>query len=79
MNNPSTEAGIVVLISAQAEWQVVEERYPGVQYETSPFGRWFQGEIDHKPVIFFHGGWGKISAAASTQFVIDRWRPRLTG
>jgi adenosylhomocysteine nucleosidase len=29
------------------------------------------------PVIFFHGGWGKIAAAASTQYVIDRWQPEL--
>ncbi len=27
--------------------------------------------------MFFQGGWGKIAAAASTQYVIDRWRPRL--
>jgi adenosylhomocysteine nucleosidase len=29
------------------------------------------------PVIFFHGGWGKIAAAASTQYAIDRWQPEL--
>lgn len=29
------------------------------------------------PVIFFHGGWGKISAAATAQYVIDRWHPPL--
>ena len=28
-------------------------------------------------VIFFHGGWGKISAAASAQYVIDRWSPKV--
>ncbi len=33
--------------------------------------------LDHIPIIFFHGGWGKIAAAASTQYVIDRWRPGL--
>ena len=27
--------------------------------------------------LFFQGGWGKIAAAASTQFVIDRWKPKL--
>lgn len=30
-----------------------------------------------EPVVFFHGGWGKIAAAASTQYVIDRWSPAL--
>ena len=29
------------------------------------------------PIVFFQGGWGKISAAASTQHVIDRWHPAL--
>lgn len=29
------------------------------------------------PLLFFHGGWGKIAAAASTQYVIDRWQPSL--
>lgn len=29
------------------------------------------------PVVFIHGGWGKISAAASTQYAIDNWRPSL--
>lgn len=24
----------------------------------------------------FHGGWGKVAAAGSAQYVIDRWRPR---
>ena len=28
-------------------------------------------------VVFFHGGWGKISAAASTQYIVDRWNPPL--
>jgi len=30
-----------------------------------------------QPIIIFHGGWGKIAAAASTQYVIDRWHPEL--
>ena len=28
-------------------------------------------------MIFFHGGWGKIAAAGSTQYAIDRWQPGL--
>jgi adenosylhomocysteine nucleosidase len=27
--------------------------------------------------IFLHGGWGKIAAAASAQYAIDRWQPGL--
>lgn len=29
------------------------------------------------PIVVFHGGWGKISAAATAQYVIDRWNPPL--
>lgn len=28
-------------------------------------------------MLFLHGGWGKIAAAASTQYAIDRWQPDL--
>lgn len=45
----------------------------------SPFGEWFRTSLQvcgrAEPVLFFHGGWGKIAAAASTQYVVDRWRP----
>ena len=27
-------------------------------------------------VSFLHGGWGKVAAAASTQYAIDRWHPQ---
>jgi len=27
--------------------------------------------------VFLHGGWGKIAAAASAQYAIDRWHPAL--
>ena len=27
--------------------------------------------------VFFHGGWGKIAAAASAQYILDRWSPQL--
>ena len=83
------ETGIVVLISADVEWQVVKAIFPGVEYHTSPFGEWFVTDI-HAPrsssrcsygstrhVLFLHGGWGKIAASASTQYAIDRWRPDL--
>ncbi len=28
-------------------------------------------------MVFFHGGWGKIDAAGSAQYVIDTFRPGL--
>lgn len=71
-----THPNVVVLISANAEWEAIRLLFPDAAYQKSPFGEWF---IQDKPVhgIFFQGGWGKISAAASAQYAIDRWRPDL--
>lgn len=69
---------VVVLISANAEWEAIRDIFSGINLRPSPFGEWFiTHQIVSVPVIFFHGGWGKIAAAASTQFAIDRWRPSL--
>jgi adenosylhomocysteine nucleosidase len=69
----------VVLISAGTEWRSVLEYVPNVDLSLSPYGPWFRqtpASCD-EPVIFFHGGWGKVAAAGSTQYAIDRWAPDL--
>jgi adenosylhomocysteine nucleosidase len=70
---------IAVLVSATTEWRVVESYYPDAVVHSSPLGSWFvltgDGTTVTASVLFFHGGWGKIAAAASTQYVIDRWHP----
>ncbi|QZY56412.1 5'-methylthioadenosine/S-adenosylhomocysteine nucleosidase [Crassaminicella profunda] len=70
---------VVVIISARTEWKIICEIFKNVHLQDSPYGKWFQTEMaigeDIEPIIFFHGGWGKISAAASTQYVIDQWQP----
>lgn len=72
---PKTVDVVLVIISAECEWRVVENFYPGWKLDESPFGRWFWMEVNTHQVIFFHGGWGKIGAAASAQYAIDRWNP----
>lgn len=67
---------VAVLISANTEWKVLHETLKDAD-QKSPVGEWFVRDVAGQPVLFFHGGWGKIAAAASTQYVIDRWRPRL--
>src|SRR5215467_9973850 len=71
----------IVLISATTEWRVVRSYYLEPELHRSPCGDWFVVTLEvggqAEPVIFFHGGWGKIAAAASTQYVIDRWSPGL--
>ncbi len=72
---------VIVLISANVEWGVVVNHLQPKQLHASPLGEWFVCGQEvagyNQPVLFFHGGWGKIAAAASTQYVIDRWRPNL--
>lgn len=72
-----------VLISAGTEWRAVQALFPDAEIQDSPVGKWWLTSLrpiaghEVEPVIFFHGGWGKIAAAASTQYVIDRWHPEL--
>lgn len=71
----------VVIISANIEWQALRSLFAEIEPQPSPLGQWFVVPLDvagHKePILFFHGGWGKIAAAASTQYIIDRWSPLL--
>jgi len=71
----------VVLISAGLEWRATVPLFPGAQLQPAPIGQWFETGLEARgrvePVIFFHGGWGKISAAATAQYAIDRWSPSL--
>lgn len=72
---------VVVIISANIEWNAVRRILPEATPQASPYGEWFETHLDlgddRQSIIFFHGGWGKISAAASAQYVIDRWSPDL--
>ena len=63
----------VVIISANAEWRSVKALFPQATIHVSPLGEWF----DTKSATFFHGGWGKISAAATAQYVVDHFQPDL--
>jgi adenosylhomocysteine nucleosidase len=72
---------LVVIISADTEWKMVRAAFPSASISPSPWGEFFAhrlpGGTATSPMVFFHGGWGKIAAAASTQYAIDRWRPPL--
>jgi adenosylhomocysteine nucleosidase len=69
-------AGVAVIVSCGYEWRATLPLFPGVRIESSPLGDWFLTS-DAAPTLFFHGGWGKIAAAASAQYVISRWSPSL--
>lgn len=80
IENSKHDDVFVVIVSARAEWNATCE-YFSRDSQKSPLGDFFEVEINIQgaqcSVVFFHGGWGKIAAAASTQYVIDRWNPCL--
>ena len=66
-----------VLISANAEWKAVLSQIPDAAPKPTPFGGEFIKRIQGHDVLFFQGGWGKVAAAASTQYVIDHFNPEV--
>jgi adenosylhomocysteine nucleosidase len=68
---------VVVIVSADGEWQAVPKIFPDAEYQESPYGQYFVEAINGEPVVIMHGGWGKIPSAASAQYAIDRWSPEL--
>ena len=75
--HPKRMGNIVIIVSADGEWRATTPLFPGVEINTSPLGEWFTTPIAGEQAIIFHGGWGKIHAAASTEYVIEKWRPDL--
>ena len=68
---------VVVLISATEEWNAAMAYFGDPTTAESPFGEFTRAFFSDHSVILVHGGWGKISAAAGTQYAIDRWHPDL--
>jgi adenosylhomocysteine nucleosidase len=68
---------IVVLISANAEWEATKSLFPDILIEISPFGESSALALDSWDLMLFHSGWGKISSAAVMQSVIDHYAPDL--
>ena len=66
---------VCVLISAGAEWRAMLPHFPQAVVEPTPYGHCFTTRIADQEVQFLHGGWGKVAAAGSTQYAIDRWAP----
>jgi adenosylhomocysteine nucleosidase len=67
----------VVLISADGEWRVVKSLLQHAQPKDSPFGEYVEITFQDRQMTIFHGGWGKVSASATTQYVIDHMHPDL--
>ena len=75
--NQDRKYDVVALISSDTEWKIMRAMFPQAAFEKSPFGEQFEICVASRDVLLFHGGWGKVSAAATTQYCIDRYRPAL--
>lgn len=71
----SAPSPVLVVVSANAEWKHVRPAFTGARVERSPYGEFFARAVSGRPAVFFHGGWGKISAAASAEHALTRFRP----
>lgn len=71
----SEKAVVCVLISAGAEWRALQPHFPKAEEQATPYGHTFNATLAGQRVQFLHGGWGKVAAAGSTQYAIDRWQP----
>ena len=67
----------IVIVSADAEWRAVRELFAGRTMHGTPYGDCFDHVCGDARGMVLHGGWGKIDAAASAQYAIDRWHPRV--
>ncbi len=68
---------IVVLVSANAEWEGVKPLFPNAAFQITPFGETADVTLGTWNLTLFHSGWGKIASAASMQYVIDHYSPDL--
>jgi adenosylhomocysteine nucleosidase len=66
-----------VIISANMEWKALKEVYPNENIQKSVYGEYFFKKIQNQNVLFFHEGWGKVSAAGATQYMIDLYKPEI--
>lgn len=64
-----------VLVSADMEWRAVKPLFPQAAVHQSPYGEYFFANVAGERVLLFQGGWGKVAAAGSTQYVIDHFKP----
>lgn len=69
------EVPFAVLVSADMEWRAVKPLFAQAAVHQSPYGEYFFASVAGERVLLFQGGWGKVAAAGSTQYVIDHFKP----
>ena len=79
-HNEATEGHnmkIVIIISANAEWDAIKRLFLNVTFEHYTYGECFQTFIEDQPITYFHTGWGKTASAGALQHILDRYEPEL--
>jgi adenosylhomocysteine nucleosidase len=73
------KTSIAIIISANTEWKALKSIYKPEKSTIShtPYGEMFKFKVNQIPINVFYGGWGKISAAASAQYIIGNYKPEL--
>lgn len=69
---------IVILVSADAEWEGGKPLFPEAVFSNTPFGETTDVKLDTWNLTLMHSGWGKIASAAAMQYAIDHYAPDLT-
>lgn len=75
--NTDNNINLVIIVSADTEWKVVESFFKRKEFQESPYGKWFVENYSGHQIVLFHGGWGKVKAAGSCQYIINKWNPKL--
>ena len=68
---------VVILVSSDTEWSELKKILQPRMVDRSVFGEMYTSKLGAVDVLIFQSGWGKVTAAATTQFVIDHYHPSL--
>ena len=68
---------VVVVVSANSEWEGLRPLFPSAQIQHYPYGECFQVVMGALPILFFHTGWGKTASAGALQYILDHFEPDL--
>ena len=68
---------VVVVVSANAEWEAIKPLFSQAEIQQYLYGESFQAAIHETGVLFFHTGWGKTASAAALQHILDIYEPVL--
>ena len=72
-----TPPPIIVLISADFEWNAVVDLIRPAETRSTPFGAAFFSQLGKHTLLMAHSGWGKTATAAACQHLIDLHQPQL--